>query len=66
VILAESTTLVAVVFAVAGVLLVLGVAAVFYAIGRGEDRQREEEERATPRPRKQPQRPPRRRFRRRP
>jgi hypothetical protein len=61
--LAASTTLTAIVFAVAGVALVAGVSAIFWLIGRGEDRERERDE--ARRQQHEPREPPPR-FRRRP
>jgi hypothetical protein len=50
---------------VAGVLLVAGVSAVFFYIGRGEDRDREREQAEARRQQREPREPPPR-FRRRP
>ncbi len=63
--LAASTTLTAIVFAVCGIALVVGVSAIFWFIGRGEDRDREREREQARRQQREPREPPPR-FRRRP
>ena len=68
-VLADSTAVTAVVLALAGLVMVLAVSAIFYVIGRGEDRDREREAARGANGRvsaASPAGPPPRRFRRRP